>query len=95
MTAEHYTRVPFVDLTHVVIRCRACGAEGTVDITDERQARVWTGGRAMTCVGCGQQFPEIVKAAVANLRTAVTSAAAAGDGSDISVRLTTEQHPPA
>lgn len=89
MTTESETRIPYSDLRLVAVRCKKCGAETTVDTTNEVQARAWAEGYVFTCSICQTNHGDAVKAAIYHIREAVRSAQASG--AVIVLRIPTER----
>jgi hypothetical protein len=55
MTEEHELRIPFKDLTKVVLECSNCSAELTIDISNTKQ-RTMSSGQRKTCPACNHAF---------------------------------------
>jgi hypothetical protein len=68
MTEETEARIPPADLGRLALVCKACGAETTVDLRDNRQARAWEEGRAFKCGVCSVDFDGLAKSSLRMLR---------------------------
>lgn len=85
MTVETETKIPLVDLGRMSVRCRSCGAEAMITVTDEKQWRAWTGTQAFKCSVCQTDFGDGVKDAVGCIWRAISSAKASA--TEIVVRI--------
>jgi len=66
MTEEHELRVPFKEVSRVVIACK-CGAEITLDLTQKAHLEIDWKTKNLECPICRNKFDSNLKAALNDL----------------------------
>jgi len=56
MTEQIEVKIPFNDLTRIILECATCRAETTIDISEPKQRQIINASRPICCPVCSTSF---------------------------------------